>query len=124
MLDNFPVAIIVGSILGFMSGLGIGGGTLLILWLTMVLGTDPATSRLMNLMFFIPSAIIACLFRWKKGTLNVKQLIPAILTGCIGAGISSGFADDINEVMLKKMFGIILLAAGLREIFYHEKKDN
>ncbi len=124
MLDNFPVAIIVGSILGFMSGLGIGGGTLLILWLTMVLGTDPTTSRLMNLMFFIPSAIIACVFRWKKGTLNVKQLLPAILTGCIGAGISSGFADDINEVMLKKMFGIILLAAGLREIFYHEKKDN
>lgn len=123
MLESFPAAIMVGTILGFMSGLGIGGGTLLILWLTIVLGTDPSSARIMNLMFFIPCAIVACLFRWKKGTLNFKVLLPAIIAGCVGAGICSWFANDINVGLLKKMFGVILLAAGLRELFYHQKKE-
>ena len=45
MLESIPVMLIVGTVLGFLSGLGIGGGSLLILWLTMVLGSDPITAR-------------------------------------------------------------------------------
>ena len=39
MLESLPVAVIIGTVLGFLSGLGIGGGSLLILWLTAVLHT-------------------------------------------------------------------------------------
>ncbi len=121
MLECLPVCLVVGSVLGFMSGLGIGGGTLLILWLTVVLDVDPSTARIINLLFFIPSALIACLFRWKKGHLNAKTLIPAIIAGCIGAGIFSCFSDAINVNVLKKIFGLILIAAGMRELFYCQK---
>ena len=56
MLESLPVMLLVGIVLGVLSGLGIGGGSLLILWLTFVLGMDHETARGINLLFFVPSA--------------------------------------------------------------------
>ena len=65
MLESTPVTIIIGTLLGFLSGIGVGGGSLLILWFTLVLQMDHGTARIINLLFFIPSAVIASIFRWK-----------------------------------------------------------
>ena len=67
MLDTFPVALIVGAALGYLAGLGVGGGSLLILWLTLVLHTPGQEARLINLMFFITAAGSVSIFRWKQG---------------------------------------------------------
>lgn len=116
MLGSFPVALTVGTALGFLSGLGVGGGSLLILWLTMVLGMDPMYARGINLLFFLPSAIAACLFRWKQGTVRLRRVLPAALAGCIAA---AGFSlIDMDMTLLKKLFGGLLIITGLREIFY------
>lgn len=122
MLNSLPVVLIVGTLLGFLTGLGIGGGSLLILWLTMVLNVDTLTARGINLLFFIPSAIIACLFRLKQGTLTVRPILPAIASGCIAAALFSFFSTILDVEILKKGFGIVLLAAGIRELLYHPKK--
>lgn len=121
MLESLPVMLIVGTVLGFLTGLGIGGGSLLILWLTMVIGVDPSTARSINLLFFIPSAIIACLFRIRHGTLELKPVIPAVIAGCIAASVFSVISALIDVEILKKIFGIVLIAAGLRELFYKSK---
>ena len=76
MLDSLPVILLVGTALGFLSGLGIGGGSLLILWLTLVLNTDHAAARGINLLFFLPSALIACFFRWRQGSIHWTQILP------------------------------------------------
>ena len=52
MLESYPFTILLGIILGFLSGLGTGGGSLLILWLTLVMELDPQTARAVNLLFF------------------------------------------------------------------------
>ena len=91
MLESLPVMLIIGTVLGFLSGLGIGGGSLLILWLTMVLHTDPQTARSINLLFFIPAALVACAMRIKQGHLKVKPLLPAIIAGCAAAAIFSNW---------------------------------
>ena len=62
MLNSFPVILVVGAVLGFLAGIGVGGGSLLILWLTLVLKVSPAEARSINLLFFIPAALIASLF--------------------------------------------------------------
>lgn len=121
MLSSFPITLIVGSLLGFLSGLGIGGGSLLILWLTLVLNLDPQTARSINLLFFLPGALIACLFRRRQGQLEIKPLIPAILAGCIAAAIFSGISRNANVEILKKGFGILLLIAGVRELLYRPR---
>lgn len=122
MLESVPVMVIVGTLLGFLSGLGIGGGSLLILWLTIVLGTDPLVARSINLLFFIPSALVACVLRIRQGNLKIKPLLPAVAAGCAAAAIFSWVSTVLDVGILKKLFGIVLLAAGLRELFYRPRK--
>lgn len=122
MLDSFPVSLVVGTLLGFLSGLGIGGGSLLILWLTMILGMEQETARSINLLFFLPAAAVSCYFRRKQGLLTLNKVIPAIATGCIGAILGTWLGGYLNTQLLKKSFGILLLATGLREILWKPKK--
>ena len=121
MLDSFPIIIIAGTVLGFLTGLGVGGGSLLIIWLTAVLGTDPATARGINLLFFLPGALIAVLFRRKQGTVKWCNVLPPAVAGCIAAAIFSYFSTVWDTEILKKVFGSILIAAGIRELFWKSK---
>ena len=66
-LLNILTALFMGIVFGFLAGLGVGGGTLLILWLTMVIGMDHATARAINLMFFLVAAGSVTIIRWRKG---------------------------------------------------------
>ena len=113
--------IIIGTALGFLSGLGIGGGSLLLIWLTAVLHTDPIVARTVNLMFFIPSALVACIIRRKNRQLDLKTPIPAIVSGCILALIGFWVSTRLETALLKKLFGIILMFTGLKEIFYRPR---
>lgn len=122
MLESLPISLLVGTILGFLTGLGVGGGSLLILWLTMVLGMEQAMARGINLLFFLPSAIIACVFRWKQGNVDWKLIFPAILAGCFAAAGFSLVANRLDMTLLKKLFGGLLILTGLRELFYKSKK--
>ena len=121
MLESIPLSLIVGTLLGFLSGLGVGGGSLLILWLTVVLEMDPLSARSINLLFFLPAALISSTVRIKQGNLKIKVLLPAIFTGCISAVIFSIISTVLDVQVLKKLFGLLLLAAGLRELFYRPR---
>lgn len=115
------IKLAVGTILGFLSGLGIGGGSLLILWLTLVLGMDHTAARAINLLFFLPCAAIAAYFRWKQGSLDLERILPAIMAGTAAAAIFSFLGQQLDVALLKRAFGLLLLATGLREILYKPK---
>ena len=121
MLESFPVILIVGTVLGFLSGIGIGGGSLLILWLTMVLRMNQQVARSINLLFFLPCALIACLFRWQQGCLKPSNVLPAAIAGSIGAGLFSFIGLNLDTQILKKLFGLLLIATGVRELLYRPK---
>ena len=121
MVASWPVAVAVGTVLGFLSGLGIGGGSLLILWLTLVLGMEPAIARGINLLFFLPAAAVACFFRWKQGCIQWKLLLPAMAGGCISTVLCSMLSLRMDMELLKKLFGGLLIVTGLRELFYRQK---
>lgn len=122
MLESLPVMLIVGILLGVLSGLGVGGGSLLMLWMTLVLEMEHSTARSINLLFFIPSALIASLFRKKQGSLKIKKILPAIIAGCVSAAVFSFISKVIDISLLKKLFGGLLLFTGLRELFYKPAK--
>ena len=122
MLNAFPIAVLTGLVLGYLAGLGVGGGSLLILWLTLVLNVDHATARAINLMFFIAGAGAVSLFRWKKGQLNLKKILPAMVAGCIAAGIFSWISRIVDVSAIRKFFGVLLLVTGIRELTYRPRK--
>lgn len=121
MLESLPVALIVGTILGFLTGLGVGGGSLLILWLTLMLEMPQTDARGINLLFFLPSAAISCWLRWKQGALMFRKILPAVFAGCAAAAIFSLISTRMDLELLKKLFGILLLATGIRELCYRPK---
>ena len=85
MLTDISFTLLISTLLGFLSGLGTGGGSLLILWLTLVQGMEPEMARSINLMFFLPCALIATIFRWKQSKPNWKLILPAAAAGILGA---------------------------------------
>lgn len=115
------VNFLVGTALGFLSGLGVGGGSLLLLWMTLVLGADPEQARVMNLMFFLPCAVIATAFRWKQSKPDWRLILPAVCAGLAGALLGNLIAPGIDRNLLRKAFGVLFLLAGVREITFHPK---
>lgn len=122
MLDSFPAAMAVGALLGYLSGLGVGGGSLLILWLTLAVGMPQSTARCVNLMFFITAAGAVSLFRWRQGALKLRIILPAVMAGCCCAALFSLLGRYLDTAWLKKLFGALLLATGVRELLYRPRK--
>ncbi len=122
MVESFPVAVISGCVFGFLSGLGVGGGSLLMLWITLIVGMAPQTARAVNLLFFLPAALISCLFRLKQGHLPLKKLLVPCILGSAAAGVFSLWGTKMDTDSLKMLFGILLVVTGIRELCYRERK--
>ena len=121
MLESFPITILVGTVLGFLAGLGVGGGSLFVLWLTLVIGLPHPQARVWNLIFFLPSAVISSFFRLKQKRLPIQKIWPAMVLGCVCAGIFSIISPYIHLELLKKCFGALLIVTGLREVFTRKR---
>lgn len=121
MVEGFSVIFLVSTCLGFLTGLGVGGGSLLILWLTLVLGWEPELARSVNLLFFLPGALVSCLMRKKQGQLPLKKLLPAILSGCAAGACLTLLSENWDTALLQRLFGCLLLITGLRELTYKGK---
>ncbi len=120
--------IIGGLIGGLAGGMGMGGGTLLIPILTLLAGFNQLESQGINLISFIPMSIIALVLHFKNRLVKFKE---TYLLALIGAGVSiaSAFiAMHINSVVLKKLFGVFLIAIGIWQLIevikiYKQKHD-
>lgn len=122
MLGSIQFIIIVSAVLGFLSGLGVGGGSLLILWLTLIENVPQEAARSINLLFFLPTALISSLFRWKKSNLRLGKIFPGILGGVAAALLFTWLSRYISSDALKMPFGILLLVTGARELLYRPRK--
>ena len=122
MLTHPVVCVLIGTLLGFLSGLGVGGGSLLMLWLTAVLGFTHQYSRAMNLMFFIPSALVASCFRFRSGKMPWHILLTAMIAGCAGSVLGNLISSQLDLEWMKKIFGIFFILSGIRELFYRPRK--
>jgi uncharacterized membrane protein YfcA len=56
---SFIIALLAGLATGILSAFGIGGGTLLLLWMTLFAGVEQHTAQGINLLYFLPTAAIA-----------------------------------------------------------------
>lgn len=114
--------IITGIISGVASGLGIGGGTILILVLTIFLGVDQHIAQATNLIFFIPTSISAIIVNFKNKIVDKKLAIIISIFGIIGAIIGSIIANKTDVSSLRKYFGIFLGIIAIYEIYSFYKK--
>ncbi len=114
--------ILVGIISGIVSGLGMGGGTILITFLTSFLGVNQIIAQSSNIIFFVPTSIIASVINIKNKILRWDISIPLVISGIIGAMIGSITANNINVVILKKAFAIFLIFIAVYQIICWYRK--
>lgn len=120
--------ILIGIISGIVTAIGSGGGTILILLLTMFLGIPQHVAQATNLIFFVPTSITAIVMNIKNKNINFKVGNIIILFGVIGAIIGAIVSSKIQVQSLRKLFGIFLLFVSLHEIYnfynlYIKKKN-
>lgn len=115
------IVILIGLTAGIISGMGIGGGAILIPALVLFIKPEQHVAQSTNLLFFIPTAIVALTIHIKHKSVDFRTGVPIMLFGLTGAIIGSKIALAINGLLLRKSFGIFLLAMGLYEIFGKKK---
>lgn len=108
--------IIAGIASGVIAGMGMGGGTLLIPALTLLLGVAQRNAQGVNMLSFLPAAVIALAIHHKAGRLDVKKSVSAVIFGIVGAVLGSLAAGWIREETLKRVFGIFLMVMAAGEI--------
>ena len=111
------VETLTGFISGIVSGTGMGGGTILILCLSILLGIDQKVAQATNLIFFIPTSISAIYVNIREKKINFKVAKVIIFWGIIGSVIGAIIAQKMNTTILKKSFGIFLAFIAIHEIY-------
>jgi len=94
-----------------------GGGTILILLLSIFLGLNQHTAQATNLVFFIPTAVTSVFIGIKNKNINIKESWIVLVAGIIGTIISAKLSSKMNVDLLRKMFGIFLLIIAIYEIY-------
>lgn len=115
--------IIIGFLSGIISGMGIGGGTILIPSLVLFMGLDQIQAQGINLIVFIPIGIVAIITHKKQGNIEGKYIKGLVYPGILGAILGSLLATGIKSENLRKYFGMFLLLIGLYEFFKKDKKE-
>ena len=99
-----------------------GGGGVLIIYLTLFLGMEQGIAQGVNLIFFIPSAVIALIVYSRKKMIAWKAAIPAAVLGVAGAWLGTYLSSLIDGYWLSKLFGGLLLIMGVMQLFYKKEK--
>lgn len=116
------ILILAGFVSGIISGMGIGGGAVLIPALVFLANTPQHAAQCTNLVYFIPTAIVALIVHIKNKCINFRIAIPIILFGLAGAYAGSRLAASISGKTLGKLFGVFLLFVGCYELLRKGKK--
>ena len=111
------IPLAVGTATGVLSGFGVGGGTLLLVYLTAVAGADQHLAQGINLLYFLPAALLALPAHRNNGYLDTKALPWLIGSGLICAALAAWLSAGLEVTLLRKLFGVFLIIVGLHEIF-------
>lgn len=124
VLTDWVLPVLVGAATGVLSGFGVGGGTLLLVYLTAVLGMEQHLAQGINLLYFLPAAALALPAHWKNGYIEKKALLPVIGAGLVCAALAAWGASGMETGLLRKCFGAFLIVIGVTQLFSRPDGEN
>ena len=116
------IDILFGIIAGIITGMGIGGGSILITLLICFQNINQKIAQATNLIFFIPTSIISTIVNIKNKRINFKLFFFISSIGSIGAAIGAYISTKININILRKLFAIFLITIAIYELAMWYKK--
>ena len=113
---NIP-ALLAGLFSGILGSMGLGGGGVLIIYLSLFTDTKQLTSQGINLLFFIPIGILSIIIYSVKKQIKWKTTIKIAIFGIIGAVLGILLAGVLGGSITRKIFACLLIIMGISEIF-------
>lgn len=110
------LALCVGLATGVLSGFGVGGGSLLMLYLTMFAGVPQYAAGGINLLYFIACAPAALWSHVKNGLIEKPAALWCALAGVPVSVIAALAAARMDVSLLRRGFGVLLLYIGVHEL--------
>jgi uncharacterized membrane protein YfcA len=117
----YSIAGLLGGVLG---GMGMGGGTVLIPLLSIFYSVGQHSAQAVNLISFIPMAIVALIIHLKNKLIVFKDLLKIIIPGLISCVVGSFLAKQISAEVLKRIFGGFLILLSIIQIFMGFKEKS
>lgn len=117
-------ALLAGLFSGIIGGMGLGGGAVLIIYLTMFKDVEQLRAQGINLLFFIPIALVAVIIYAFKKQIKWSVTIPIALGGALGAVAGFFLTDFIGDNFTAKLFGGFLILLGIKELFFKTKTSS
>lgn len=119
-MNFFDILAIVLS--AAISAMGLGGGGVLILYLTLIKNVPQLEAQGTNLLFFIPCAVAAVFVYTKRRVLQLKIILPMVFGGFFGVAIGSFLLYKIDTKYISVLFACFLIAVGAVTLFGKSKK--
>ena len=109
--------ILIGVVSGIFSGIGMGGGTILIFLLNIFASLEQHVAQGTNLIYFVPTAISAIIVNYRDKNIDTKLARHISFYGTIGAIIGALISINMNVQKLRKIYGIFLAIIAVHEIY-------
>ncbi|MBE6996163.1 MAG: sulfite exporter TauE/SafE family protein [Ruminococcaceae bacterium] len=120
-VTDWILPLLCGFGAGVISAWGVGGGTLLLLVMTLFLGVEQRTAQGINLLFFLPTAASALLCHWRSGYLDKPTLRAAVPPAVLAAAAGAWLATALDVELLRRPFGVYLLLSGVSLLLPKQK---
>lgn len=121
-MTDWIIPFLCGLGASVVSAWGVGGGTLLLLVMTLFLGVDQRTAQGINLLFFLPTAASALVCHARSGYLDKPTLKSAVPVAVAAALAGAWISNAVDVEVLRKPFGVYLLLSGV-SLAWPKKKD-
>ena len=109
--------ILIGSISGIFSGIGMGGGTILIVLLNVFEDLEQHIAQATNLIYFVPTAISAIIVNYKEKNIEINLAKMISVFGITGAVIGAIISINTDVEKLRNFYGIFLAIIAAHEIY-------
>jgi uncharacterized protein len=116
---NLLILLLIGLAAGVASGMvGIGGGIIIVPALVFFMGLTQHTAQGVSIgMLLLPVGFMAAINYYKAGNFNMSYSALIGLGFIGGAFIGSKISLAIDPLMMKRIFGVIILIMAIRLIF-------
>jgi uncharacterized membrane protein YfcA len=120
----FIIPALAGLVTGVLSAWGIGGGSLLVVYMTVFAGVTQQAAQGVNLIYFMPTSLTALYSHLKNKLIETRLAVPAMLAGSLTAVAASFIAATLDTSVLKKIFAVFVILIGVSELFRKVKREN
>ena len=111
------MAALVSFFCAILSGLGVGGGNLFMVYLREGIKLDQKEAQGVNLVFFVSATFVCLIIHLVKRRIHKKIMIYAIPLVIIGGLLGGALATSMNNGILSKLFGLFLIATGIFTLY-------